>query len=140
MAEDLGSIIEYAETLADADAPSALPPGDYPAQVTLTSLGTSQTSGKQRVEVQFRIKPEDFPADYGDAESFQDGKTVRHYVGAEADRAARFRMRKFCEAIGAPLSSTVDINDWIGKTAVLTISNEEFEGIPQERVRKVSPA
>ena len=140
MAEELSSIIDYTDDLSQAEAPAALPPSDYPAQITQATVGISQTSGKQRVEVQFTIKPEDFPADYADAESYADGKVVRHYVGAEADRAAKFRMRKFLEAIGAPLGNSINVNDWIGKTAIVTISNDEFEGVPQERVRKVSAA
>lgn len=134
---DLGSILDYSADLAEAEAPVALPAGDYPVRIVAAELGTSQSSGKARVDVTFRIQPEDFPADYEDAESFPDGKDVHMYVSAEDTKAARFRMRKFCEAIGSTLSSRLDINEWIGKSAILTIEPDAYEGIERERARKV---
>lgn len=136
---ELGSILDYSADIADAEAPVALPAGDYPAKIVAAEVGTSQSSGKKRVDVTFRIMPEDFPADYEDAESFPDGKDVHAYVSAEDTKAARFRMKKFCEAIGATLSSRLDVNDWIGKGAVITIEPDEFEGIERERFKKVEP-
>lgn len=137
MSGDLGSILDYSSDIADAEAPVSLPAGDYPAKIVAAELGTSQSSGKKRVDVTFRIAPEDFPADYEDADSFPDGKDVHAYISAEDVKAARFRMRKFCEAIGAPVSSRLDINEWIGKSAIITIEPDEFEGIERERFRKV---
>lgn len=137
MSEELGSILDFSTDIADAEAPVALPSGDYPAKIVAAELGTSQSSGKKRVDVTFRIAPEDFPADYEDAESFADGKDIHAYVSVEDNKATRFRLKKFCEAIGAPMSSRLDINEWIGKSAVITIEPDEFEGIERERFRKV---
>lgn len=133
---EANSILDYSADIADAEAPVALPAGDYPAKIVAAENGTSQSSGKSRVDVTFRIAPEDFPADYEDAESFPDGKDVHAYVSAEDTKAARFRMKKFCEAIGASMSNRLDINDWIGKSAVITIEPDAFEGIERERFRK----
>lgn len=134
---ELGSILEYSADIADAEAPKSLPAGDYPAKITGAEVGTSQTSGKTRVDVSFLIDPDDFPADYEDADAFADGKTLHFYVGAGDDKAARFRIRKFLESIGAPLGSKIDVNDWVGRSAIVTIKPEEFEGIERERITKV---
>ena len=134
---EMGTIIEYTDDISDAEAPKSLAAGDYPAEITETALGISANSGKSRVEVSFRISPEDFPADYEDAESFPEGKIVKFYVGAEGDKASRFRMRGFCTAIGAPMGASLDINDWISRKAVLTIEPDEYEGVERERARKV---
>lgn len=134
---ELGSILDYSDDIADAEAPKALPAGDYVASITGAEVGTSQSSGKPRVAVVFTIAPEDFPADYEDAESFADGKNITHYAGASDDKASRFRMRRFIEAIGAPLGSKIDVNDWVGRKAMITIRPEEFEGIERERIAKV---
>ncbi len=134
---EMGSILEYQEDLSSAEAPKSLPAGEYPAEITGTELVTSQNSGKLNVKITWRIKPEDFPADYEDADSFADGKTLTSYVGAEQDKAARFRMRTFCEAIGVKLGKKLDINDWIGKTGNLEIVPDEYEGIERERIRGV---
>lgn len=137
MSEDLGSILDFSTDIADAEAPVALPAGDYPAKIVACELGVSNTSGKKRVDVTFRIAPEDFPADYEDAESFGDGKDVHAYVSVEDNKATRFRLKKFLEAIGAPMTSRLDINEWIGRGAVITIEPDEYEGVERERFRKV---
>lgn len=137
MSEDHGSILDFSSDIADAEAPVALPAGDYPAKIVACELGTSNTSGKKRVDVMFRIAPEDFPADYEDAESFADGKDVHAYISVEDNKATRFRLKKFLEAIGAPMTSRLDINEWIGRGAVITIEPDEYEGVERERFRKV---
>ena len=137
---EMGTIIEYSEDVAEAEAPKALPASDYPVTITGAELGVSQNSGKKRVAVTFTVAPEDYPADYEDAESFPDGKTVMHYVGAEDNLAARFRMRKFCEAIGVPASKNIDINSWVGREAVAALEPDEFEGIERERCKSVKKA
>lgn len=134
---DLGSILDYSADIADAEAPKSLPAGDYPAKITGAEVGTSQSSGKPQVIVSWLIDPDDFPADYEDADAFADGKTLKTYQGASDDKASRFRMRKFLESIGAPAGSKIDVNDWVGRAAVVTIKPEEFEGIERERITKV---
>lgn len=134
---DMGSILDYSSDIADAEAPKSLPAGDYPAKITGAEVGTSQSSGKPQVVVSWLIDPDDFPADYEDTESFADGKTLKTYQGAADDKASRFRMRKFIEAIGAPAGAKVDVNDWVGREAVVTIRPEGFEGIERERIVKV---
>lgn len=131
------NILEYADDIADAEAPVALPAGDYPATIASAELGTSQNSGKLRVDVTFKIAPEDFPADYEDAASFENGKMVHFYVGAEPDKASRFRMRRFIEAIGAKGGAKIDLNDWVGKKAAITIRPDEFNGVERETIANV---
>ncbi len=134
----MGSILEFTENLKDAEAPQSLPPSDYPGEVQSAELGLSNSSGKPRIDVTFRIKPEDFPADYVDAASFADGKVVHFYLAATDDKASRFRVRKFIESIGAKLGSKIDLNDWVGKNAMLTLGTDEYDGVERERILKVS--
>lgn len=134
----MGSILEFSSNLKDAEAPKALPAGDYPAEITGAEYGVSQNSGNPRVDITFRIKPEDYPADYEDADQFPDGKSVHFYLTAKDDKVSRFRIRKFCESIGAKLGAKVDVNDWIGKSAMVTLIPDEFEGVDRERMTKVS--
>jgi hypothetical protein len=135
---EVSSIIEYSEDLSEAEAPKALPASDYPVTITGAENGISQSSGNPRAKVTLLVAPEDFPADYEDGESFPDGKQVDFYVSTADTAAARFRMRQFLEAIGAPLSSKVNVEDWIGRQAIATLEPDEYEGIERERCRKVS--
>lgn len=142
MVDELGSILNYSDDLADAEAPSALPAGDYPAQIVKTELKSqSADPSKSSVGIHWLIKPEDYPADYADGDSYPEGKTVRQYLSAEQDKNSRFRMRKFCEGIGVPLTSSINIEDWVGKSAILTLGKARpFQDIMQENISKVSPA
>lgn len=137
MNSEVGSILEFQSDVTEVEAPKALPASDYPAEITAAEVEFSRTSNRRQVKVTFRIKPEDFPADYEDAESFADGKDINHWVPAESDRASMFRLRRFIEAIGAPGGTSLDVNEWIGKTASVSIEPNEFEGIERERIRKV---
>lgn len=137
---ELGSILEYSEDLKDAEAAKSLPASDYPATISSTELATSANSGKTNVKVTWRVKPEDFPADYEDADQYPDGKDIIQYVGTADDKNSRFRMRRFLEAIGVKLGKKIDINDWVGKSAVLTLVPDEFEGVSKENVRGVKSA
>lgn len=134
----MGSILEFTENLKDAEAPKALPAGDIPGEVTGAEYGLSKSSGRPQVDISFRIKPDDYPPDYEDAVSFPDGKIVHFYLGAGDDKVSRFRLRQFIESIGGKLGTRVDINDWIGKSAMLTLGVDPFEGVDRERILRVS--
>ncbi|MBU2051492.1 MAG: hypothetical protein KKH61_21285 [Gammaproteobacteria bacterium] len=136
--DSMGSILEFTENLKDAEAPKALGNIDVPGEITGATSGLSKSSGRKQVDVVFRIKPEDFPVDYEDAASFADGKTVHFYLSGMDDKVSRFRMRKFCESIGAKLGAKIDVNDWIGKSAMLSLGADEFEGVDRERILRVS--
>lgn len=135
MSEENGSILDFSTDIAEAEAPIALPAGDYPAKITGAEVGTSK-AGKRMINVTFTIAPEDFPADYEDADSYADGKSITAYIGAEDTKSAKFRLRKFCESIGVVASSRLNVNEWIGKKALISITQEEFEGVIRERYKK----
>lgn len=135
---DNGSMLDYElADLADAEAPSALPEGDYPAEIIGTAMHVSASTGKPSVKVDFVIKPEDYPADYIDAASYPEGKTVSFYIGAGKDRPAQFRMAQFLKAIKAPTISPININDWLGLSGKLVLKADEYEGIQRERITRV---
>lgn len=140
MAEELGSMIEYTESLADVESPKALPLADYPGEVITALHVLSNSSGKPQLAVTFRIKPEDFPADFEDADAYPDGVTATFYRSTEQTKSQMFRMRRFLEALGVKLGKKLDANDLVGKTAILSVEPDEFEGIENTRIRKVSAA
>ena len=137
---DNASILEFQDDIADAEAPKSLPANDYPGEIIGAEIGTSQSSGKRNVKVTWLIKPEDFPADYEDADQFADGKQIVQYVGAEPDKSSMFRLRRFIEAIGAKTGKKLDVNDWVGCTAELTVVPDEWEGVERERITAVKAA
>ena len=138
MSEELSSIIEYSEDITDAEPPPPLPARDYPAEIISAQPRMSQKDTKY-TNVGWLIAPENFPADF-DASAYPDGLIVYQAVGGEDNPTARFRLRMFCEAIGATMGRVIDVNDWIGLNAVITLDVDVYEGIPRNRVRRVVAA
>lgn len=132
------SIIEYDVDLSEAEAPVPLPVGDYIAEVRAAEIKTS-AKGNKYVNVTFFIPPEQYPADYTegnpDGMSFQYGR-----LSPDNTTQARFGMKKFCEAIGAELGRSLNLNDWLGKSGVVAIVHEEFEGQMRAKIAKVKEA
>ena len=133
-------IIEYGIDISEAEAPDPLPVGEYLAQIRGVSRKTSATSGKDYAAVSFYVSPEEYPADFDPAMA-PDGKTLvyRRVSLDTKSPAAAFNMRRFCEAIGAPMSRQVNLNEWINLDARITIEHDEYEGINRENIVRVNP-
>lgn len=132
------SIIEYDVDLSEAEAPVPLPPGDYPAEIRSAERKTSG-AGNEYVNVTFIIHPEAYPADY--TEGSEDG-TILSYgrLSPENTQRARWNMKKFCEAIGVTMGKSLDLNAWLGQSAIVTVVNEPYEGVDQAKIKKVNQA
>lgn len=132
------SIIEYAEDLDAAEAPAVLPPGDYPAEIRGAEIKTSG-KGNQYIQVTFIISPDDYPADATDLDV--DGSILSYgRLSPDNTTRARFNMKKFVQAIGGTMGKKLDLNDWIGKQAIVTVVNEPYDGVTQANIKKVNPA
>jgi hypothetical protein len=138
MADNEPSIIEFSEDISKAEAPTPLPKGDYPAEIRAATRKTSQ-AGNPYAQVLFFISPESYPADF--TEGDPDGQTLGfNRVSLQDTPASRHRLRKFGEAIGAPLGKTLDLNDWVGRTATVTIDHDTYEGETRAQITKVTAA
>jgi hypothetical protein len=132
---ELPTIVEYSEDIASAEAPAPIPVGEYPAEIRGVEIKTSQ-KGNRFYAVKFFIAPENYPVDF--TEGDPDGMTLTYNrVLAEDNAQARFRVRKFCEAIGAKMGKRIDVNDWIGLSATIAIKHDEFEGEPRAQIDRV---
>ncbi len=138
MAEDeLGSIVEYSEDLADQEAPELLPANDYEGEIRLAEQKISNTSGKKYAAVTFHVPVDQFPPDYG-VENNPDGLNVIYrMVPLEDNPRARFQCKRFITAIGGKPGKRIDLNDWIGLTARVSIGGDTFEGVEREVITKV---
>lgn len=132
---DTPSIIEFSEDVGTAEAPVPLPVGEYPAEIRAAEIKDS-AKGNKYVSVQFFIAPEAYPADYTEGEP--DGMILTYNrVGVQDTPAGRHRMRKFTEAIGAPAGSKLDVNDWVGRTATVSVQHDTYEGETRAAIGKV---
>jgi len=129
------SILEYSEDVSEAEAPEPLPVGVYPCTVREAKRQDSKASGNPMIVLQVVVAAEDFPAEFEGAESYPDGVPLTSYHGCQDNAKERFRVRKLCEAFGVPMSKRLDLNDFMMKTASVTLEHEPFEGIMQMRAR-----
>lgn len=125
-APDLGSVFEFAQDLSTQEAPPPLPPRDYVGEITGATAKQSNR-GNTYIDVEFTIQPDQFPADFTGAREAAKLHYRRLVVSPDTDRN-RYQLRKFCEAIHAPLGRRLDINDWIGKVANLKVKATKYMG------------
>ena len=136
---NLPSVIEFDEDISQAEAPVPLPVGDYPAEVRSAVQKSAASTGNPYASVGFFISADAYPADYTEGEP--DGMLLTfNRVSLQNTPAGRHRLRKFIEAIGAPAGSKIDLNDWIGRSATVTITHDTYEGEVRANVAKVTPA
>lgn len=133
--DDDVSLLEFSEDISEAEAPEPLPEREYPAVVKKAEVKLSG-KGTRYIEVMFFIDESDYPADY-DVSLAPGGKDVRFILGAEDNPQSRHRMRKFCEAVGAPMSRTIRVADWEGLRGKVAIKHDEYEGIKREKIQRV---
>jgi hypothetical protein len=141
MADNNGmpSVIEFEEDISQQEAPVPLPVGDYPAEIRGATQKIGNTSGKPYAAVQFFISSDAYPADFTEGEP--DGTILGYNMVSLADTPnARFRLKRFLEAIGAPAGKKIDLNDWVGRTATVSIQHGQFEGVPKAEIAKVTAA
>lgn len=133
---DLPSVVELDDDISNAEAPAPLPVGEYPATIRAAEMQTSK-SGNLMARVNFTIAPDEYPADFTDGNP--EGETLLHFQMMNVEDArTRYRLKNFLTAIGAPKGKRIDVNDWLGLEAKVTIGHEEYEGEMRGRITKVS--
>lgn len=139
MSEDaLDTIVEFSEDINDAEPPIPLPIGEYQASIVSAETAVGQSSGKKYANVGFHVPVDQYPADFA-AEQEPDGVTIQYRrVSLEDNQRGRFSVKRFCEAIGAPMSKRIDVTEWIGLEAVIHVGNTEYEGMPRAEILKVT--
>lgn len=134
-----GSILNYSQDLNTQEAPPPIPVGIYSAEITGAQKRVSNTSGREYLNIQVRIPPEQYPADYQDGDP--EGVTLFYNRLQTADTPqARFAMKRFLQAVGAPISSKVDLMDLMGLTCNVEITHQEYEGEQRAQISRIMPA
>jgi hypothetical protein len=135
---DLSSIVEFSVDLNKQEAPEPLPAGKYTGVIRQAEVKESQR-GTMYGAISFHISADQYPADFKDGSD--DGLTlVYRRVGLEDNPQARYGTKRFIEAIGAPLSKKIDVNDWVGMEAALEVKHDTYEGVTRAVVDRVHAA
>lgn len=135
---ELPSIYEYTSNLAEAEAPSPLPEGEYRASVRSIDAQNSKSSGKPMAVLQYVVSPDQYPADFTDGDA--DGTVLMFYRPLEDTPRNRYLLRKFCEIHGVKPSNRLNLPDFIGQDVILSIKHEEYQGVTQARATPIREA
>lgn len=140
MSEQVTTIVEYAEDIAEAVAPDPLPARDYPAEIRTAEIKTSANTGNRYYSLGIFVAPENYPADYN-SENAPDGRTFMYnLLSAEDTPNARYRLKKFLESVGLPMSKRIDVNEWIGQGVTVELKHGQWQGEVREEVAKIKAA
>lgn len=133
---EVDSIINFGTSVEDAEAPAPLPKNRYTATIRRATAKMSQNNTKY-AELLFHIGPDQYPADY--TEGNPEGTSIAYRrVGLEDNPQARWRLKNFCLAIGAPIpSTTLNVADWVGLTADVEVGHETYEGVERAIITRV---
>lgn len=139
--DDVLSVIELDESLADVEKPIELPASIYTGEVQDVQVQDSQ-KGNRYFAIKFVIPPEEIAADIRD--EFPDGAVLywnRNIVPSAKDRRAKFNLRKLIEALGLDSNtSTIDPNEWMGCKARLRVVMGKYQGEERAEIKSVDPA
>ncbi len=132
---ELGSVFEFTDDISKAEAPPPLPPRSYIATVTGAVPKLNKNGGKYG-DITFTVSPDQFPPDFA---AIQNDAVNLHYrfVPLDDTPAARWRLRKFCEAIRVTASRRFDLNDCVGKSASIKVENKDFQGENRAEIKDV---
>ena len=127
MTEHLPSIVEFSADISKQKQPEPLPAGEYVAVIRAAEQRVSQRDTRYAA-TSFFVGADQYPVDYQDGNP--DGTTlIYRRVSLEDTPQGRFGARRFCEAIGAPMGKRIDLSEWIGMEASVTIVHETYEDV-----------
>lgn len=117
-------ILNYSSDVSTAEAPEPIPVGDYIGTVVSAEAAVSKSSGNHYVNLAFRIDPDQYPADFS-AEGWEDGVILywRRTVIEDSTRG-RYQMRRLCETLDAPMGGSINLAEWAGLEAKLTVGHQ----------------
>lgn len=137
--DNVNNILHYDDDITTAERPDPLPEGEYEGVVDRAEVKTSARTGNKYVDIIFKVPSEQFPADY-DLSLAPNGVSLRHMVMYSQSPRDKFAMRKFCETIGASTGAQINLGEWQGLSAKLTVAHETYEGEKNAKIKKVEAA
>jgi hypothetical protein len=100
-----------------------LPGGVYPARVGEAELKTAST-GKPMIEVIWEVT---------------EGEFAGRKVWDNIVTSVQFKIKQYADLAGIASGAELDTNDLVGTEALLTLIQQEYEGEPRNKIKKIEP-
>lgn len=131
----LSSVVEFDSDISKAEQPSPLPSGIYKATIVGAEVKMSK-SGNRYAALKWKVSAEEYPADYVDGA--KDGTTLSYNrLVLENTTQAKYMLRKFCQQLGLPMSTRIDVQEWIGTSHKIEVANSMYEGMMRAEISKL---
>jgi len=135
--DELGSIIEFTDSIDDAEAPLPLPEGTYEAEIKAVEAKMS-SNNKRYAAVSFYIPADTFPADYPLEEAPDGLVLIFRKLSLENNKMSKFNLKRFIQNIGAPpVGRSLDLTQWVGLRAKIVVKHDTWEGTTRPSIDKV---
>lgn len=131
----LSSVVEFDSDISTAERPKPLPAGIYKGTIVGAEVKMSK-AGNRYASVSIKVSAEDYPADY--TEGNKDGTTLRYNrLVLENTAQAKYALRKFCQTVGLPMSTRIDVAEWLGNTLKIEVTNSLYEGEQRAEIARL---
>jgi hypothetical protein len=138
--DELGSIIEFTDSIDDAEAPLPLPEGTYEAEIKAVEAKMS-SNNKRYAAVSFYLPADSFPADYPLEEAPDGLVLIFRKLSLENNKMSKFNLKRFIQNIGAPpVGRSLDLTQWVGLRAKIVVKHDTWEGTTRPSIDKVIAA
>ncbi|CAB4163250.1 hypothetical protein UFOVP810_9 [uncultured Caudovirales phage] len=132
---ELPTVYEFSTNVADAKPPQPLPTGEYRATVRGIEPAVSKSSGNQMAVISYFVSPDQYPADYVDGNP--EGTTSNFYLSLVDNPRNIWLLKQMCEMHGVVASKRINLTEFMGQDVVVSVSHEDYQGMPQARFRPV---
>lgn len=138
--DELESIVDFSEDIADAEKPDPLPIGEYPGVIVEATKKYGKESGRPYANIRVQIGRDAMPADYVEKwQKEQVNLTAMQFI-CEDTPQGRYNARRFCEAVGARMGKRLDLNELKGLDVKVAVNHDkDLNGDPVERVQRFLP-
>jgi hypothetical protein len=101
----------------------AIPGGMYPARIGEANL-TMASTGKPMIVVVWEITEGEFA-----------GRKIFDNIVT----SVQFKIKQYAELAGVASGAELETNDLLGAEAMLTLIQQEYEGEPRNKIKKIEP-
>jgi len=130
------NLLHFAQSLAEAEKPQPLPPGEYTAEIRGAENKVSDRTGNDYISLTMHVSADEYPADYTDGDP--DG-TILSYnrLSPKATPRNRYALRQFIEAVGMVPGTELDLNDLLGKAVTVRVRVTKYEGDDRSEISAI---
>jgi len=135
------SIRDLGVDLNSVEAPVPLPATTYPAIIKDAKIKpTKANDGSEYISLTLYVSPDDYPHDYVDGNPDGELLTYNRLSFSTQNKRALYKLKKFLEMLGIPLSNKFDPGELVGHNVNIKVKHGSWEGETRAEIDAISEA